>query len=52
MLILIKFGGSSLTVKQKYKTINKNVLERMKKEIKLLFEKIENINIIIVHGAG
>lgn len=46
-MILIKFGGSVITDKSRYRTFNADCVKRLCKEIKDSGEKV-----IIVHGAG
>ena len=46
-MILIKFGGSAITDKSRYRTFNAELVKRLCKEIKESGEKV-----IIVHGAG
>ena len=46
-MILIKFGGSVITDKSRYRTFNADRVKRLCKEIKDSGEKV-----IIVHGAG
>ena len=46
-MILIKFGGSAITDKSRYRTFNAELVKRLCKEIKESGKKV-----IIVHGAG
>ena len=46
-MILIKFGGSAITDKSRYRTFNAELVKRLCKEIKESGEKV-----IIIHGAG
>ena len=46
-MILIKFGGSVITDKSRYRTFNADIVKRLCREIKDSGEKV-----IVVHGAG
>ncbi len=46
-MILIKFGGSVITDKSRYRTFNADVVKRLCREIKESGERV-----IVVHGAG
>ena len=46
-MILIKFGGSVITDKSRYRTFNADVVRRLCKEIRDSGERV-----IVVHGAG
>ena len=46
-MILIKFGGSVITDKSRYRTFNADTVKRLCKEIKESGERV-----IVVHGAG
>ena len=46
-MILIKFGGSAITDKSRYRTFNAELVRRLCREIKESGEKV-----IVVHGAG
>lgn len=53
-LMIIKYGGSAITFKNQYETLNHELLELCTNQIENFYQqsKDKNIDIIIVHGAG
>ena len=48
--LVVKIGGSSITVKEKYETLRPEALRSASSLIKACVEK--RLSIVVVHGAG
>lgn len=51
-IVIVKLGGSSITVKSEFETLNEKALQWVSQSIKSAMDKDANKRFIIVHGAG
>lgn len=52
-VVIVKYGGSAITYKSKFESINAEALEKTSSQLKLIIQDEENSPMfIIIHGAG